>query len=179
LLVVGLVASNAFLAASFLDWTGGYWPNVLNRPESYIPGGLILVTLTLSTYRRQHSGFGPVYCVLGIVFVVAPTVLLGMFGSLSYVAIDEQPIEIAYQLLGFVLSAASIWLGIARRFKEAVYTGSFFFVVLLFLEFVHWWWDWMPKYLFFLIIALSSIAVMIGLKRLRTMLTASPLEVNP
>jgi hypothetical protein len=77
------------------------------------------------------------------------------------------------------MSAAAIWFGIARRFKEAVYTGTFFFVVLLFLEFVEWWWDWMPRYLFFLIVALTSVAVMIGLRRLRTTLTANPLEARP
>ena len=76
------------------------------------------------------------------------------------------------------MSAAILWLGIARRCKETVYAGTFFFVALLFLEFVNWWWAWMPKYLFFLIIALTSIAVMTGLKRLRTALTAGSLEAG-
>jgi hypothetical protein len=179
LLVVGLVMLNAFLAASLLHWTGGDWPRVLMRPESFLPGGLVLLALALSTYRRQSAGFRPVYCVLSIVFLVAPTVLLGMFGSLSYLVYEDKLIEISYQVLGFTMSAAAIWLGIARRFKETVYAGTFFFVALLFLEFVNWWWAWMPKYLFFLIVALTSIAVMIGLKRLRATLTVGPMEVRP
>ena len=179
LLVVGLVVLSAFLAATLLHWTGGYWPNYLMRPEGFFPAGLVLFALALSTYRRQYTGFGSVYCVLGIVFLVAPTVLLGMFGSLSYLAIDERPIEITYQLLGFAMSAATIWLGIARRWKEAVYTGTFFFVALLFLEFVNWWWAWMPKSLFFLIIAMTSVAVMIGLKRLRATLNVELMETGP
>jgi hypothetical protein len=148
------------------------------RPEGFFPGGLVLLALALSPHRRQDAGFSPVYRVLGIVFLVAPTVLLGMVGSLSYLAIDGRPIEITYQLLGFAMSAAAIWLGIVRRWKEAVYTGTFFFVALLFLEFVNWWWAWMPKYLFFLIVALTSVAVMIGLKRLRTTLTEKPMEAG-
>jgi len=179
LLVVALVVLNAFLAASLLHWTGGFWPFCLMRPEGFLPGGLALLALALSTHRRQQAGFGPVYCVLGIVFLVAPTVLLGMSGSLSYLAIDERPLEITYQLLGFAMSAATIWLGIARRWREAVYTGTFFFVALLFLEFVNWWWAWMPKYLFFLIVALTSVAVVIGLKRLRSTLTSRPMEARP
>ena len=178
LLVVGLVLMSAFLAATLLHWTGGYWPSFVLRPEGFFPGGLVLLALALLTRRRQSAGFGPVYCVLGIVFLVAPTILLGMFGSLSYLAIDERPIEITYQLLGFAMSAATLWLGIARRWKEAVYAGTFFFVALLFLEFVNWWWAWMPKYLFFLIVALTSVAVMIGLKRLRATLTARPMEAG-
>jgi hypothetical protein len=77
------------------------------RPEGFLPGGLVLLALTLSSHRRQYTGFGPVFRVLGIVFLVAPAVLLGMFGSLSYLAIDEQPTEITYQLLGFAMSAAT------------------------------------------------------------------------
>jgi serine/threonine protein kinase len=179
LLVVGLVMLSAFLAAILLHWTGGYWPNCLMRPEGFFPGGLVILAMALSTHRRQYTGFGSVYSVLGIVFLVAPTVLLGMFGSLSYFAINERSIEITYQLLGFTMSAAAIWLGIAQRWKEVVYTGTLFFVALLFLEFVNWWWAWMPKYLFFLIVALTSVAVVIGLKRLRSTLTARSMEVGP
>jgi len=179
LLVVGLVVLNAFMAAGLLHWTGGSWPSFLMRPEGFFPGGMVVLALALWIHRRQHAGFSPASCVLGIVFLVAPTVILGMSGSLSYLAIPERSIEITYQLLGFTMSAAAIWLGIARRRNEAVYAGTFFFVVLLFLAFGYWWWAWMPKYLFFLIVALTSVAVMIGLQRLRAALTARAVEAGP
>jgi len=179
LLIVGLVVLNVFVAATLLRWTGAYWSGFLMRPEGFLPGGLLLLVLALPSHGRIDVGFGPVYRVLGIVFLVAPTVLLGMFGSLSYLAINARLVEITYQLFGFAMSAAAIWFGIARRSREAVYTGTFFFVALLFLEFVNWWWAWMPKYLFFLIVALTSVAVMIGLKRLRATLTARPMEARP
>jgi len=179
LLVVGLVMMSTFLSATLLHWSGGNWPNYLMRPEGFFLGGLMSLALALTIHRRQRRSFRPVYCVIGIVFLVGPAVLVGMFGSLSYLATAERPIEITYQLLGFAMSAAAIWLGIARRWKEAVYTGTFFFVALLFIEFFHWWWAWMPKYLFFLLVALASVAVMIGLKRLRATLSAGPLEATP
>jgi hypothetical protein len=178
LLVMGMVLLNTFLAAALLQRTGGDWARYLVRPEGFFPGGLALLAVALSVHHRRYAGFRSTYCVLGIIFLVAPTVLLGASGSLSYLALDRQPIEITYQLLGFAISAATIWLGIRRRWKEAVYTATFFFVVLLFLEFVEWWWAWMPKYLFFLIIALTSVAVMLGLKRLRTTLTTGSLEAG-
>jgi hypothetical protein len=37
----------------------------------------------------------------------------------------------------------------------------------------------MPRYLFFLIVALSSVAVVLGLKRLRATLAAAPTEAGP
>ncbi len=178
LLVVGLVLLNTFLAATLLGGTGGDWSRFMVRPEGFLPGGLVLLALALRPRPRRDAGFGPAYTVLGISFIIAPTLLLGISGTLSYLHFAARPIEITYQLLGFAISAATIWLGIARRWKEAVYTGTFFFVVLLYLEFVNWWWDWMPKYLFFLVIALTSIGVMVGLKRLRGTLVAGTLEAG-
>ncbi len=176
LLVVGLVVLNAFLSSSILHWTGGYWPQYVLRPEGFVPGGLVLLIVGLRGLR--DADFGAAYRVLGIVFIVAPTILLGMFGMLSYLTFEERSLEIAYQVLGFALSAAAIWLGIARCEKEVVYTGTSLFVALLFVEFVNWWWTWMPKYLFFLIVALTSIAVVLGLKRLRRTLTARLVEAE-
>jgi len=178
LLVVGLVVLSGFVAGILHQWTGGDWAHFLARPETFFPAGVVLLVLALTTHRRQPTGFAPLYSVLGIVFLVAPTVLLGMFGSLSYLTHDPQSIEVVYQLLGFALSATAVWLGIARRWKETVYSGTFFFVALLFLEFVNWWWNWIPKYLFFLVVALTAVAVVLALKRLRTTLMARPLEVG-
>jgi serine/threonine protein kinase len=179
LLGIGLVVLAAFLAIVLFHWSGGYWPDFyLMRPEGFLPAGIVLFVLAIGTRRRQPSGFASIYCVLGIVFLVAPTLFIGMFGSLSYLTIDENSIELLYQALGFAMSAGAIWFGVVRRWNEAVYTGTFFLVALLFLEFVNWWWDWMPRYLFFLIVAMTSVAVAIGLKRLRSTLMAGPLEAR-
>jgi predicted RND superfamily exporter protein len=39
---------------------------------------------------------------------------------------------------------------------------------------VDWWWDWMPKYLFFLVIGLISVALLVVFKRLRARLLGAP-----
>ena len=178
LLVIGLILLYGFSAALLLHMAGGHWPRFLSRPEGLFAGGILVCLLALSTHRRQSASFGSTLRVLGVTFLVTPTILLGMSASLSYLSGAERQIEIAYQVLGFSMSAGAMWLGIARRWKETVYTGTFFFVMLLFLEFVNWWWAWMPKYLFFLIVALASVAVLIGLRRLRMALATTPREVE-
>jgi len=40
-------------------------------------------------------------------------------------------------------------------------------VVFLFTRLYHWWWDWMPKYLFFAAIGALGIALVLIFKRLR------------
>jgi len=49
-----------------------------------------------------------------------------------------------------------------------VNTGMTFFVIFLYTKFYDWWWDIMPKYLFFLVIGLSAVLLLIVFKRLRT-----------
>jgi uncharacterized membrane protein YuzA (DUF378 family) len=123
--------------------------------------------------HRDHPGFSPVYRVFGLVFLFLPVILLANEGDLSYLPLSGAAVRIVYQVLGFAGGAAAIGLGITRREKEMVYGGSIAFVALLYSKFIFWWWDWIPKYLFFLIVGVSAIVVLLILKRLRAALAAS------
>ncbi len=48
-----------------------------------------------------------------------------------------------------------------------VNTGVVFFVIFLYTKFYDWWWDLLPKYLFFLILGLTAVLVLLMMKRLR------------
>ena len=73
-----------------------------------------------------------------------------------------------YQTAGFVVSAAAIALGVGRGWPEVVNAGNTFFTLFLYTKFYDWWWEWMPKYQFFLIIGLTAILMLLILKRMRT-----------
>ncbi len=179
LLIIGLAVLVASIAGSFHGLAGGHWPNYLERPETLFPGALALLVLALATERRQPAGFASVYSLLATVFLIAPALLVALTWSQSYLPLDLHSTEVVYQLLGFSMSAGAIWLGIARRWKGVVYSGAFFFAAFLLLKFVHWWWNWMPKYLFFLIVALTALGGMLLLTRLRAGLTAKLQETEP
>ena len=49
-----------------------------------------------------------------------------------------------------------------------VNTGLTFFVIFLYTKFFDWWWQTMPKYLFFLLIGLSAVLLLFVFKRLRS-----------
>ena len=66
-----------------------------------------------------------------------------------------------------VASALSIWLGVRRGWAETVNTGIVFFVIFLYTKFYQWWCEIMPKYLFFLVVGLSTVLILLILKRLR------------
>ncbi len=48
-----------------------------------------------------------------------------------------------------------------------VRTGITFFVVFLYTKLFDWWWDAMPKYLFFLVLGLTAVLLLLVFRRLR------------
>ena len=63
--------------------------------------------------------------------------------------------------------AAVVALGIRRNWPETAQCGVVFFSIFLYTKFFDWWWDWMPKSLFFLVIGLTALLVLLILRRLR------------
>jgi len=93
--------------------------------------------------------------------------VLSHWGQGSYLDFDPGLVEDCYQVAGFVLSAAAIWLGVRRHWPEVVNTGIVFFVIFLYTKFYDWWWQIMPKYLFFLVVGLAAVLILLVLRRLR------------
>jgi hypothetical protein len=97
--------------------------------------------------------------------------VLGHWGWGSYLAITRAcrtaAIEGGYEVAGFLASALAIWIGARREWPDTVNTGITFFVIFLYTKFFDWWWDVMPKYLFFLVLGLAAILILLVLKRLR------------
>ena len=72
----------------------------------------------------------------------------------------------------WMLLRYTCWLGVRRGWGEVVNTGQVFFVIFLYTKVFDWWWDWLPKWVFFLLIALSAVFLMLVFQRLRRMLQA-------
>jgi uncharacterized membrane protein len=77
-------------------------------------------------------------------------------------------VEVAYQLASFVLAAAAIAIGSRRGWREVETVGTAVLVLYLFARFFDWWWDWMPRWLFFLVIGALAVSMLLALRRLRS-----------
>ena len=104
--------------------------------------------------------------------------ILSNWGAISYLDFSKDAIETLYQIAGFGFSAAAIWGGIQKSWPEVANTGNVFFTIFLYTKFYDWWWDWMPKYLFFLLIGLTAILMLLIFKRLRNSAIKNGPEVS-
>ena len=167
LLAAGIVCITAFIAARTGTWHGMYWLDFGERPENFFPAAVLLYLVPQFIPHDRFSGFGPVYRVFALLTLFLPILVLGNWGWLSYLDFDSNVIEGSYQILGFVLSAGAIWLGARRQWGEVVNTGAVFFVIFLYTKFYDWWWEIMPKYLFFLVLGLTAVLLIFVMRRLR------------
>jgi uncharacterized membrane protein len=166
-LAAGLISLVLFVAASITVLSGGFWMAAFERPETFLPGGLALLSIPLVLRRDRHSGFPAIYRLCGLLFVFLALLALGNWGQLTYLPFTKKAVQGIYQISGFGVAVIAIWAGVRRRLAESINLGSAFFAIYLFNRLFVWWWDWMPKYLFFLIIGLIALVLLVVFRRLR------------
>ena len=167
LLAMGILSLAGFIAARTCTYSGVYWLSMGERPENFLLPALLIFSVPLWFRQAHYSGFAPIYRVFGSLLLLLPVLILSNWGGASYLYWDIGIIEGIYQVIGFAVSAGLIWLGIRQQWPDTINTGNAFFVLFLYTKFFDWWWDIMPKYLFFLVIALTSLLLLFVYKRIR------------
>lgn len=166
-LVAGLCSLAAYLSASMGAWRGVYWLSFGERPENFILCGALVFFLSFLPFRYRPQ-FASVYRLFGSLITMLAILIMSHWGEASYLMLSADGMEAFYQTTGFVLSALLIWLGIRQHWGGVTNCGSTFFVIFLYTKLFDWWWEWMPKYLFFLLLGMLAILLLLVLKRLRT-----------
>jgi len=166
LLVAGISCLMGYLAATMGTWCGLYWLSFGERPENFIVAGLLVFAAAFIPHKSQ-SEFANIYRVYGLLAALLAILILSHWGGGSYLPWQTRHIEYVYQIAGFALSGAAIWLGIRRAWPGVTNLGSTFFVIFLYTKLFDWWWKWMPKYLFFLLLGCIAVLILLVLKRAR------------
>jgi uncharacterized membrane protein len=163
----GVLCLIAFIAARTGTWSGMYWIHFGERPENFFPAAVAMFFVPRVFDHARFAGFAPTYRIFGMLALFLPILVLANWGSFSYLDLDRHLIEGFYQTLGFVGTAALIWYGTRSHWSDVVNTGVTLFVIFLYTKLFDWWWDAMPKYLFFLVMGLTAILLLLVFKRLR------------
>lgn len=168
LLGAGIVCLVAFIGARTGTICGMYWLYFGERPENFFPAAALLFAIPLFVRHERFAGFDAVYRVFAMLTLFLPVLVLANWGWLSYLDFDPDFVKYGYQVLGFAGSSAAAWYGVRRGWPHLVNTGVVFFLVFLYTKFFDWWWEYMPKYLFFLVLGLTAVLFLVVLRRLRS-----------
>jgi uncharacterized membrane protein len=166
-LAAGLVSLIGWLTATTNSWRGWWWVEFEKRPEELMLAGLALALVPLVIRHLRRLDFPAVYRLVGLISFFMAMLFMSAAGQRSYLPMDDKAVEHFYQMLGVVAAAATVWMGIRRNLTGVVNIGTAFFTIFLFFRLIDWWWDWMPKYLFFLLIGVIAIGLVAVFKRLR------------
>jgi uncharacterized membrane protein len=165
--VTGILALMAFIAARTGTWGGMYWLDFGERPENFFPAAIALLALPAVADQTRFSGFAATYRVFGMLGLFLPMLVLAHWGTLSGLALARDVVQHLYQVLGLAGTAGFIWLGARRHWNEVRNTGMVLFVIFLYTKLFDWWWGWMPKGVFFLLLGLAAVLLLLVFKRLR------------
>lgn len=166
LLTFAILFFAAFLSARMGTWFGIYWLSFGERPETFLIPGVIIFAIG-HIQQKHYENFAPVFRIFGTLLMLLPILVLSHWAGGSYLQWDRQTIEGFYQISGFVLSASLIAYGIKRYWHDLIKTGSVMFTIFLYTKLFDWFWELFPKYLFFMLIGLSSLLILMIFKRIR------------
>jgi predicted membrane protein DUF2157 len=167
LLAAGLVCASAWVAMWMMALGGYAWMEVLTRPENFLAPAAGLIAAPALIPHRQRYEFPVVYRLIGLLTLFAALLILSLDGNQSYLPMTAKHVGVMYQTLGFVAAGVAIWRGIVHQMPAVVNLSATFFVIHLYVRLAQWWWDLLPKYLFFLLIGLISVGLLTLFKRLR------------
>ena len=167
ILAIGLALLMSYAAAAYTAQLGYHWMNFGSRPEHFLLLGSIVFAVPQLLPRAADHDFGAVYRLVGALTLLTAVLSLAEWGVSSYLPMREVNISRLYEFAGLLLSVGAIWLGIRRDWTGIVNTGAVYFTIFLFTRLYHWWWEWMPHYLFYAAVGAVGIILVAAFKRLR------------
>jgi hypothetical protein len=164
-----LAALVAYMAALAMSAADVAWTSFPQRPETIVAAAAVV----WAGSTRWPNPFRPVTRSLALVLLLAPVLVLSSTGTPSVLPFDAGTIRVLYQLGAVAAAAAAIGIGLRRGYNDALIIGAIFAGLFILTRFVDWWWDWMPRYLFFLILAALAIGWLWLLRAARRRLEGS------
>jgi len=166
---LGVLSLTLYLAGGAFELLGHPWTNVMSRPELVMLSAALLLPLA----PRAGVDLTPVARGVLLILALLPLLALSSVESASLLPVDGSAARVGYQIVAFVAAFAVIAYALVRGQAETLAIGVMFAGLFLLTRFVDWWWDWMPKYLFFLILAVIALGSLWGLRLARRRLEAT------
>ena len=162
----GVALLGWWLVTMLAEATGGTWRDPARVPELAVAVGFAAFGVGMLERLRPPEML-PCYRLIGLIGAFAALLLLATSGSMNGLGLSRHAAEVVYQLLTLVASVAIISIGVHRGWRETIVAGTGAFLLLAVIKSVDWFWDWMPRYLYFLLLGLVALLVVLVLRRWR------------
>ncbi len=166
LLATGLVCLALYLAAVPSRLAGAWWGTFLDLWEGVLLAGAAVFALSLVSQPRRVD-FPPVFRMVGLAGIFLSLLVMSYNGNASWMPGTRDSVETVYQVASFVVSGGLLALGVLRRWPETVYLSAGAFIVYLVGKFFDWWWELLPRWLFFLLLGILALVLLWLFRRLR------------
>ena len=147
----------AALSADMMDWQ---WHDFFEQPENFLASAAFIALLALINHRWLGK-FAASYRFCAALIAFSALLVLSIYGQGSYLPFEDKTIEWGYQIITLLLGSGCFVLAHKYRFTELRYISQVALLILLYIKFFQWCWDWLPNYVFFFIIGFSAVAVIV------------------
>jgi uncharacterized membrane protein len=159
---------------SVLGWVGTIagptdgcvWEALGHRPEAFLPAGALLLAVPRLVRDDARPAFAAVHRTFGLLALFLPILVLGRVGNASVLPLGAETVEAGYQLLGFVLAAVAVWLGARAGLPGVTNVAAGAFLVYLYVKLYDWWWAFLPRWVFFLVLGFVAVGLLVLLRLL-------------
>jgi uncharacterized membrane protein len=93
--------------------------------------------------------------------------IMSTAGGLSLLPAGAETREIIYQAAMLIVCVTLLVIGIRRTWNEVVHLTAVALTMFLLVRFVDWFWETLPGYVFFSILAAIAFAWLLVLRRIR------------
>lgn len=166
--VIGVVALITYAAALTVVAMGGYWGTFIDdAPE------VILLPSAVAAFAASYAPAGVRMWgrAVALAMLLVPLLVLTTTGTASLLPWSPDAIEAFYQVVAVLVAIVTIAVGLKVGYPEVFGIGSTFAAIFLLLRFIDWWWDWMPRYLFFLLMAALALLFLWAMRLARRRMT--------
>jgi uncharacterized membrane protein len=146
------------------------WTHVVEFPE-ILTAAAFLLTVVAPRLQQVRPSFGAVTrsVALGVGFI--GLLMLSSIGQISLLPTPRHVSALIYQAVMLLATVVTLFVAIRRRWVEAVYIAAAALTMFLFIRYIDWFWDALPRFVFFLVLATVAFAWLLTLRRLRARVT--------
>lgn len=170
ILAAALATLAVAIAASMFQAAGAPWTEAFNRPDLLTAAAFSLLLLGIPLAQVDRA-FAAVTRLVALGIGLTGFLVLSMSGATSVLPVSSRTSAVIYQTLMFVVCIAALVVAIRRGWTETVHLVSVMFAWFLLDRFVDWFWDVLPRYVFFSIVAALAFIWLLLLRRIRGRLT--------